>query len=120
VSEKIEPEPLPVLVEGRLIGHLTPDRRDAAVIAGLFVPAPDFAFAGRLYEEAARLAALADEGGWDLESAVGTAYIEATERLSRVVVIDGTTRGIREFEVFPDGRVYVILQADNPQPDQTR
>src|SRR5207302_1049641 len=101
VSAQIEPEPLPILVEGRLIGHISPDRHDAVVIAGLFVPAPDIAIAGRLYEEAARLAYLTNEGGWDFESAVGIAFIEATERLSRAVVIDGVVRGIREFEVFP-------------------
>lgn len=115
MSAHIEPEPLPILIEGRLIGHILPDRHDAVIIAGLFVPTPDFAISGRLYEETARLAVLASEGGWNFESAVGIAFIEATERLIRAVAIDGVVRGIKEFEVFPDDRVYVILEDDNPQ-----
>lgn len=104
-------ETLVLFVEMQPVGHLLVAERGDNWIRGHFVPDAQYDRYRILFEEAARLwpdayRSLLEE---DADLCAMHPYFEVIAFLTHLVILEGVDRPIKDFELFDNGAVYVIL-----------
>jgi len=107
-------ETLALFVDGVAIGHLVVVERTSKWISGRLVRGAEFEHCRTLFEEAGRLSreVLAAKDEESSESAFEQPA-ELSELLGHLITIEGVDQPLKDFEVFDNDAVYVVLNSDS-------